>query len=91
MTDLVITNYDNFKDLSYFISQHKKASEIMEEVNNFYLSFLKSKLVYNYDIDKFQGKVIVERYREHLGTIEGIQLPPVQKDVQSNFSYFPIE
>ena len=40
------------------------------------------------EIDK--RKVIVERYREHLGTIEGIQLPPVQKDVQSNFSYFPI-
>lgn len=64
MTDLVITNYDNFKDLSYFIGQHKKASEIMEEVNNFYLSFLKSKLVYNYDIDKFQGKVIVERFKD---------------------------
>jgi len=64
MTDLVITNYDNFKDLSYFISQHKKASEIMEEVNNFYLSFLKSKLVYNYDIDKFRGKVIIEKFKD---------------------------
>jgi len=63
MTNLVITNYDNFKDLSYFIDQHKKASKIMEEVNNFYLSFLKSKLVYNYDIDKFQGKVIIEKFK----------------------------
>lgn len=64
MTDLVITNYDNFKDLSYFIGQHKKASEIMKEVNDFYISFLKSKLVYNYDIDKFQGKVIIEKFKD---------------------------
>ncbi len=44
MTDnLVITNYDNFKDLSYFIGQHHKAEEMMKEVTDFYISFLKSK------------------------------------------------
>ena len=31
MTDLVITNYDNFKDLSYFVNQHEKALGIMNE------------------------------------------------------------
>lgn len=32
---------------------------------------------------------VVERYREHLDGIEGIQLAPVQKDVKSNYAYFP--
>ena len=63
MTDnLVITNYDNFKDLSYFIGQHRKALEILNEVKKFYLSFLKSKLISNYEIDRYPGKLIIERY-----------------------------
>lgn len=35
-------------------------------------------------------KKVVECYRKHLSEIDGIQLPPVQKDVQSNYAYFPI-
>ncbi len=35
-------------------------------------------------------KKIVERYRERLNNIEGIQLNPVQKDVTPNYAYFPI-
>ena len=62
--NLVITNYDNFKDLSYFISQHKKALEMMGEVRNFYLSFLKSKLICNYEIEHFPGKVIIEKFHD---------------------------
>lgn len=34
-------------------------------------------------------KAVVERYRSHLGGIRGIQLAPVQKDVRSNYAYFP--
>jgi hypothetical protein len=65
MTDnLVITNYDNFKDLSYFIGQHHKAEEMMKEVTDFYISFLKSKLICNHEIDLFPGKVIGERFRD---------------------------
>lgn len=63
MTDLVITNYDNFKDLSYFVNQHEKALGIMSEVTEFYLSFLKSKLICNYEIEHFPGKVILEKFR----------------------------
>ena len=35
-------------------------------------------------------KVVVERYRSHLEGIDGIQLNPVQEDVESNYAYFPI-
>lgn len=32
---------------------------------------------------------VVERYRERLSGVEGIKLPPLQKDVESNYAYFP--
>lgn len=32
---------------------------------------------------------VVERYREHLEGVEGIQLNPIQKDVKPNYAYFP--
>lgn len=35
-------------------------------------------------------KKIVERYREHLESIEGIKLSCIQKDVESNYAYFPV-
>ncbi len=35
-------------------------------------------------------KAIVERYRERLSDVEGLQLNVVQKDVESNYAYFPI-
>lgn len=35
-------------------------------------------------------KKVSECYREQLNNIPGIQLPPTQNDVQSNYSYFPI-
>lgn len=43
-------------------------------------------------IDEFisKRKVAVERYRSNLIGCKGLQLPPVQKDVVSNYSYFPI-
>lgn len=35
-------------------------------------------------------KIVADRYREILGDVEGLQLNPVQKDVQPNYSYFPV-
>ncbi|MEG0395979.1 MAG: DegT/DnrJ/EryC1/StrS family aminotransferase, partial [Oscillospiraceae bacterium] len=35
-------------------------------------------------------KKVVERYRENLEKIDGIKLNPTQKDVQSNYAYFPV-
>jgi dTDP-4-amino-4,6-dideoxygalactose transaminase len=35
-------------------------------------------------------KRVAERYRSHLEGVDGIQLSPYQKDVKSNYSYFPI-
>ncbi|TYZ24061.1 DegT/DnrJ/EryC1/StrS family aminotransferase [Selenomonas ruminis] len=35
-------------------------------------------------------KKVVERYREHLEDVEGLQLNPVQKDVDPNYAYFPV-
>lgn len=35
-------------------------------------------------------KHVVERYRSYLEGVEGVQLNPIQKDVLSNFAYFPV-
>ena len=35
-------------------------------------------------------KAIVERYRERLSDVGGLQLNVVQKDVESNYAYFPV-
>ncbi len=35
-------------------------------------------------------KTIVERYRERLSDVKGIQLNVIQKDVESNYAYFPV-
>ena len=59
--NLRVTDYSNFKDLSYFVDQHKKALRMMEEVQNFYLSFLKSKLVHSYEISSWPGKLVTKK------------------------------
>lgn len=35
-------------------------------------------------------KLIARRYREILEGVEGLQLSPLQKDVEQNYSYFPV-
>lgn len=40
------------------------------------------------EIDK--RKRVVDCYRDNLSGIEGVQLPPVQKDVKPNYAYFPV-
>ena len=40
------------------------------------------------EIDK--RKKVVERYRERLEGVEGIKLSTIQKDVESNYAYFPV-
>ena len=35
-------------------------------------------------------KIVVERYREHLSDVEGIQLNVEQLEVKSNYAYFPV-
>lgn len=35
-------------------------------------------------------KLVVERYRERLGNVNGIRLNGIQKGVQSNYAYFPV-
>lgn len=35
-------------------------------------------------------KTLVERYRSHLEGVEGLQISPVQENVESNYAYFPI-
>ena len=42
------------------------------------------------DENILKRKVLVECYRENLAEIGGLQLPPIQPNVQSNYSYFPI-
>ena len=33
---------------------------------------------------------VVNRYRENLSNVDGLQLNPIQKDVEPNFAYFPV-
>lgn len=35
-------------------------------------------------------KAVVERYRKHMEGVDGIQMNPIQKDVQPNYAYFPV-
>src|SRR5699024_10038104 len=35
-------------------------------------------------------KIVAERYFKNLEGIEGIKLSPIQKDVTSNYAYFPV-
>ena len=35
-------------------------------------------------------KLVVERYREHLDGVKGLQLNPIQDNVEMNYSYFPV-
>ena len=41
------------------------------------------------DEELAKRKVVVERYREQLEGMKGIQLSPIQKGVTSNYAYFP--
>ena len=42
------------------------------------------------DVEINKRKLIVERYRKHLDNIDGIQLNPIQENVEQNYSYFPV-
>lgn len=42
------------------------------------------------DAEIQKRKAVVERYRSHLAGIPGIQLNPIQDDVQANYAYFPV-
>lgn len=42
------------------------------------------------DEEILKRKAVVECYRENLSGVEGLQLPPVQKNVKPNYAYFPI-
>ncbi len=44
----------------------------------------------HFDDEIKKRKMVVERYREHLENIDGIQLSPIQADVVSNYAYFPV-
>ena len=35
-------------------------------------------------------KKVVERYRERLSGVEGIELSKIQEEVESNYAYFPV-
>ena len=35
-------------------------------------------------------KLVVERYMKHLGEVEGLQVNPVQENVEPNYAYFPV-
>ena len=44
----------------------------------------------NIDGEIAKRKKVVERYREHLGSVKGIKLSPNQDGVVSNYAYFPV-
>ena len=42
------------------------------------------------EVEIGKRKKVVERYRNHLEGVEGLCLNPSQKDVESNYAYFPV-
>ena len=42
------------------------------------------------DEELAKRKAVAERYRQDLGGVPGLQLNPIQPDVQQNYAYFPI-
>ncbi|MFK4785487.1 DegT/DnrJ/EryC1/StrS family aminotransferase [Fusobacterium sp. MFO224] len=42
------------------------------------------------DDEILKRKKVVEKYRERLGSTNGIKLPPLQANVESNYAYFPV-
>ena len=44
-SSLVKTDYDNFKDMRFFVEQQRKAQEMMREVEDFQRSFIMSKFI----------------------------------------------
>lgn len=44
----------------------------------------------NIEKEILKREQVVKRYLENLSNIKGVKLPIVQKDIQSNFSYFPV-
>lgn len=42
------------------------------------------------DREILKRKAVVERYRERLENVEGIKLSIIQKEVKSNYAYFPV-
>lgn len=42
------------------------------------------------DVEIEKRKKVVERYRQHLEGMEGIQLNVIQPEVKSNYAYFPV-
>ncbi len=42
------------------------------------------------DAEIAKRKIVVDRYRRHFEGVSGIQLNPIQKDVQPNYAYFPV-
>lgn len=65
-----------------FVGGNAKMSEFQAAMGICNLRYL------NREIEK--RKVVVERYREHLDGIKGLKLSAIQKDVESNYAYFPV-
>lgn len=42
------------------------------------------------EIEIAKREAVVQRYRENLELVEGLQLSPIQEDVRSNYAYFPV-
>lgn len=42
------------------------------------------------DAEIEKRRKVVERYRENLEDVEGLQLNPIQENVETNYSYFPV-
>lgn len=55
---LVVTNYDNFANASFFIDQYYKAKDMLEEVDKFFKSFIMSRLIAIEDLNKHKINAI---------------------------------
>ncbi len=65
-----------------FVGGNAKMSEFQAAMGLCNLRHLESEIA--------KRKKVVERYRSHLDNIKGIKLCKPQKDVESNYAYFPV-
>lgn len=57
---LVCTDYDNFKNLDFFRKQYNQAKKMLKEVDDFFESFISSKLIESKDLGDYPNATFIK-------------------------------
>jgi hypothetical protein len=90
------SDYNNFANLSYFIGEYKKAVQIINQCNNFYYQFLRTKL-YNYDqlkdinINPYKIFIYKDEYIKHCRNLESYIVNRwLEKEINSSLKTYKL-